>query len=115
MTDLLVGSEQASTAANQALRVLSNLVAGNAIQQTVAVEDVIPTVVVLLKSTLTAPNGQHVHLLIKVGGLLLEKKASFRIFVQVAGGSDHYPYYQTSVNALLRCLLSQELGLNPTS
>lgn len=61
-----VNSEQASTAASQALRVLSNLLAGNAIQQTVAVEDVIPTVVVLLRTTLSAPNAQHVHLLIKV-------------------------------------------------
>lgn len=63
----MVDSEQASSAASQALRVLSNLLAGNAISQTVAVEDVIPTVVVLLKATLTAPNGQYVHLLIKVG------------------------------------------------
>lgn len=65
-TDDFVDSEQASSAASQALRILSNLLAGNAIQQTVAVEDVIPTVVVLLKGTLNAANGQHVHLLIKV-------------------------------------------------
>lgn len=79
----MVDSEQASSAASQALRVLSNLLAGNAIGQTVAVEDVIPTVVVLLKATLTAPNGQHVHLLIKVlEELYLLKVPKFCAIVQ---------------------------------
>lgn len=73
-TDHFVDSEQASSAASQALRILSNLLAGNAIQQTVAVEDVIPTVVVLLKATLNAANGQHVHLLIKVILFLCQEK-----------------------------------------
>ncbi|KAG0575230.1 hypothetical protein KC19_VG328700 [Ceratodon purpureus] len=87
-------SEQASSAASQALRVLSNLLAGNAISQTVAVEDVIPTVVVLLKATLTAANGQHVHLLIKGLGVL-------RKLIEVGAGKINGSFLHPSV-ALLR-------------
>lgn len=87
----MVDSEQASSAASQALRVLSNLLAGNAISQTVAVEDVIPTVVVLLKATLTAPNGQHVHLLIKVGTVIYLQKGTVIL-------CNAHMFYKTGVN-----------------
>ncbi|CAM6128762.1 unnamed protein product [Calypogeia fissa] len=60
-----LASEQASNGANQALRVLSNLLASGTLQQKAAVEDVTPAVVGLVRATLGASNGQHVNLLIK--------------------------------------------------
>ncbi|XP_024378756.1 serine/threonine-protein kinase TIO isoform X1 [Physcomitrium patens] len=87
-------SEQASSAVTQSLRILSNLLVGNAISQIVAVEDVIPTVILLLKATLTAPNGQHVHLLIKGLGVL-------RKLIEVGAGKINESFAHPSV-ALLR-------------
>ena len=55
---------------NQSLRILSNLLAANAIVPKTAVDDAIPSLLGLIRATLGATAPQHVNLLIKVSILL---------------------------------------------
>ncbi|BBN17969.1 fused [Marchantia polymorpha subsp. ruderalis] len=91
---LIQNDEQSSANANQGLRILSNLLSGGALQQKVAVEDVIPAVLGLVRATLGASNGPHV-------GLLIKGLAVLRKLMEVGGNRVETSYLHHSV-AILR-------------
>eukprot|EP01018_Ginkgo_biloba_P027021 Gb_09628 [translate_table: standard] len=90
----VLASEQAGANLNQALRVLSNLLAAGALHPKSAVDDVIPAVLGLVRATLGASTSQHTNLLTK--GLAILKK-----LMDLGGSKMESSYFHHCV-ALLR-------------
>ncbi|KAI5058935.1 hypothetical protein GOP47_0025254 [Adiantum capillus-veneris] len=65
-----LSNEQADVSGSQALRILSNLLAAGALTAKTVVDDVLPSVLGLIRATLGASAAQHVSLLIKGFGVL---------------------------------------------
>ncbi|KAH7292834.1 hypothetical protein KP509_28G000900 [Ceratopteris richardii] len=89
-----LSNEQADISAGQALRILSNLLAASVLTPKTAVDDVLPSVLGLIRATLGASAPQHVSLLIKGFGVL--KK-----LIEVGSSKVESNYFHHSV-ALLR-------------
>ncbi|MCO5586124.1 hypothetical protein L7F22_040064 [Adiantum nelumboides] len=65
-----LSNEQADVSGSQALRILSNLLAAGALAPKTVVDDVLPSVLGLIRAALGASTAQHVSLLIKGFGVL---------------------------------------------